>query len=100
MKKIAFILTIIIAFYIITNFIVSIYYQLQKKDILVQARLQLQQAKNENTRLKTELNQIQNPQFIEDQARNKLFLVKPGESPIILPLITPTPTQPASKTKI
>ena len=38
-----------------------------------------------NRELKSKLSQIQSPQFIEEQARNKLGLSKAGETIVIIP---------------
>lgn len=38
-----------------------------------------------NKELKNKLKQIQSPEFIEEQARNKLGLSKPGETIFIIP---------------
>lgn len=38
-----------------------------------------------NKELRKKLNEIQSPDFIEEQARNKLGLGKPGETVVIIP---------------
>ncbi len=57
----------------------------KKKDLIVTAQAQLEAEKRENARLKAQLKSAQNSQFIEEEARNKLLLVKPGEQIVIIP---------------
>lgn len=85
MKKLIFFITIAICLSVIENFIASIYQLLYKKDVLIQVQNELQKEEQENKRLKDQLNRVKNPQFVEEQARDKLFLTKPGESVILIP---------------
>ncbi len=85
MKKIIFIIAIIISLLIIKNLVFSIYGLWQKQDLFVQAQKETEKEKKRNAELKSSISIAKSPQFIEEQARNKLFLVKPGESEIILP---------------
>ncbi|HSW97767.1 MAG TPA: septum formation initiator family protein [Candidatus Saccharimonadales bacterium] len=92
MKRILFIIFIVISFLIIYNFSSSIYRLLSKKDVLIQAQSELKKAQNENTNLKKQLMHVKNPEFMEEQARDKLFLVKPGENSVVIPQgLLPTP---------
>ncbi|HSW89238.1 MAG TPA: septum formation initiator family protein [Candidatus Saccharimonadales bacterium] len=96
MKRILFVIFIVISFLIIYNFSSSIYRLLSKKDVLIQAQSELKKAQNENTNLKKQLTHVKNPEFVEEQARDKLFLVKPGENSVVIPqglLPTPIPTK-------
>ena len=52
---------------------------------MVRAKQDLEKEKQENTSLKKKLTEVKNPQFIEEEARNKLFLAKPGEQIVLLP---------------
>ena len=52
---------------------------------MVSAKSDLEREKRENQRLKNELTRVKSDEFIEAEARNKLFLVKPGESGVIIP---------------
>lgn len=45
----------------------------------------LSKAEIKNRELKEKLSQIKSPQFIEEVARNKLGLAKPGETIVIIP---------------
>ena len=95
-KKIGFFTIIIILIITINNLIQSIYTTWQKQDLINQAQNDLSAAKEENQRLKTDIAQVNKPQFIETEARNKLLLAKPGEGIVILPInqlaISPSPT--------
>lgn len=83
-KKIGFFLIIIVSLFIINNLVHSIYTLWQKQHLVDDMRLEVDRQKQENQALKNKLNSIENPQFIEEEARNKLFLVKPGEQIVVL----------------
>ncbi len=85
MKKIFFLATIIILLVIIQNLIVSIYDLWSKRDIVAKASQTLENEKKKNQELKAKLEEVENTEFIETEARNKLFLVKPGEQEVIIP---------------
>lgn len=85
MKKISFVVIIIISVFIINSLTRSIYDLWKKQDLIVRARQELSKEKEENQRLKSQLSLVGNDQFIEEEARNKLFLVKPGEQEVIIP---------------
>ena len=85
MKRILFILAIVIGVIVVNNLSRSIYDIWNKKDLITDAQKQLEVEKKKNQRLKTQLKQAQNPEFIEEEARNKLLLVKPGEEHVIIP---------------
>ncbi len=85
MKKGIFILIVIVLLLIINGLIDSIVNLWQKQDVLTSAQKQLQQQQLENAKLKGELSYVQTPQFIDQTAHNKLFLVKPGEEQVFLP---------------
>lgn len=84
MKRIIFLLILILLFFIILRVSVSIYTLWHKQDVLTQAQQQLKQEQKENIFLHKQLKQVQTPQFLDEQARNKLLLVKPGESDVII----------------
>lgn len=85
LKKIVFFAIIIISIFVINNFIHSIYNLWQKNDLLVRAKKDLENEKKENEELKRRLEEVKEPSFVEEEARNKLFLAKPGEGIVILP---------------
>src|SRR6266404_4773003 len=84
-KKIAFFTIIFVLLITINNLIHSIYAIWQKQDLIVQAQQNLATEKEENRRLKKDITQVNRPQFIESEARDKLLLAKPGENIVILP---------------
>jgi cell division protein DivIC len=85
MKRIIFILVVISCVFIINNLVHSIYSLWQKQDVLVQAKQDLEKERRQNSSLKTELHAVKSPQFVEEQARDKLLLVKPGEDLVVVP---------------
>lgn len=99
MKKMLYILIIIISVYIINNLIRSIYNLWQKQDLVTQAREELQREKNTNAKLKDQLVQVKRPEFIEEEARNKLFMVRRGESIVLVPSVSTHPERPSVKKK-
>lgn len=84
MKKFLFIVTIIISLIIINNLIRSIYDIWQKKDFVTSAERTLSFQKEENQRLKSALSYSKTHEFIEKEARDKLFMVKKGEQKVLL----------------
>lgn len=84
-KKILF-LTIIIASVLISNNLIhSIYTLWQKKDLMVQAQHELEEEKQKNRELKKQLSLVTDDSFVEQEARDKLFLAKPGEGVVVIP---------------
>jgi cell division protein FtsB len=96
-KKIAFFTVVIVLLLTINDLIHSIYDIWQKQDLVVQAQKDLNTEKKENQELKKQISQVNQPQFIESQARNKLLLAKPGEDVIIVPSDQLAVTSPQSK---
>lgn len=84
MKRISFFILIIVFFFIIAHLLTSIYTLWHKQDLLTNAQKQLQQEKKENSSLQQELTTVKSPQFLDKEARNKLLLVKPGESDVLI----------------
>ena len=85
MKKIFFVVFLLVSLLMINNLVRSIYTTWNKKDLLKVAQKQLEKEEWENQRLKTQLTIVNSPDFVEKQARDKLFLVKPGEQRVLLP---------------
>lgn len=52
---------------------------------MVRAKKDLERQLQENKRLKAQLSFVKSEEFIEAEARDKLFMVKPGESGVIVP---------------
>ncbi|SRR6266446_559911 len=99
MRKITLLFFFIISVYIIVNSIISIVTQLRKKELLIEAQKELNLQISENKRLEKDLVWVSDPSFIEREARDKLFMEKPGESTLVLPAtaISPTPIQVGQK---
>lgn len=62
----------------------SIYTLWQKHDLIVKAEKGLLKEKKENIDIKNKLNLSQSQDFIEKEARNKLFWTKEGEQNVVL----------------
>ncbi len=98
MKKLAFIVIVIVLLLVINNLSRSIYDLWHKQDLLTSAQKELLKEQQLNQKLKAELSFAKTRQFIEEEARNKLFLVKPGEQPVLIPeellkpYLSPKPT--------
>jgi len=84
MKKTIFIIIVIVLLLIINSLIHSIYDLWHKQDLLTSAQKELESERFKNQKLKAELSYVQTPNFIDEQARNKLFLVKPGEQQVLI----------------
>lgn len=84
MKKIFFFIAIVILLVVISNLTRSIYDLRKKEDLIVAAQKELAKEKRKNQKLKSDLSYVESQEFIEKEARNKLFLVKPGEQKVLL----------------
>jgi cell division protein FtsB len=85
MKKIFYLLVILASIFISNNLIRSIHNLYQKQDLVTDAREELAKEKNEYERLKDQLDRVKRQDFVEEEARNKLFLVQPGEQIVLVP---------------
>ena len=83
-KQIAFWLLIVFFLFVINNLVHSILSLAQKQQLVVKKEQQLVKEKQQNTLLKKQLTQVKQPQFVEQEARNKLFLTKPGEGVLVI----------------
>jgi cell division protein FtsB len=84
MKKIIFIVIVAILLLIINDLVRSICDVWQKKDVISQAQTELNIQKQENRRLKSALSYVRTQEFVEKEARDKLFMVKTGEQKVLL----------------
>ena len=103
MKKLLYLLILIISLFISNNLIRSISNLWQKNHLVGDAQRELQLEKNENEKLKDQLSRVKRPDFVEGEARDKLFMVKPGEKMVLLgqdttskPKAEPTSTKPSA----
>ena len=85
MKKIAFFIAFAICIFIIVSLVQSIVSLSQKQDLVQNAQQELSQEKKKNKELKQELRVATSGGFLEEQARDKLFMVKDGEKTIVIP---------------
>lgn len=85
MKKVVLVIILIFFVFIVQNLSHSIYGLLQKKELLVKARNDLAKAKQDNQTLKNQASAVKQPYFIEEQARDKLLMTKPGEQIVVAP---------------
>lgn len=88
MKKAIFVVVILACLFIINNLVRSIYNLWQKKDLVAKAEKQLTHQKEENKKLKSQILYAQSNEFIEKEARDKLFMVKEGEQQVLIPKAT------------
>lgn len=84
MKKILFFTVILASVLIINNLVHSIYTLWQKQELVIKAQKQLETKRKENIELKKKLSVAKTERFVEEEARNKLFLGKPGESEVLI----------------
>ncbi|HWY79208.1 MAG TPA: septum formation initiator family protein [Candidatus Sulfotelmatobacter sp.] len=84
-KKIVFFAILVILILTINDLVHSIYTIWQKQDLILQAQKTIAAAIEENQKLKKQIAQVNQPQFIESEARNKLLFAKPNEGIVILP---------------
>ena len=85
MRKIIFIVITLILIFMINDLVRSIYDIWHKKDFITQAQKELSFQKQENQRLKSALSYSQTQEFMEREARDKLFMVKQGEQKVLIP---------------
>lgn len=84
MKKIVYILVVIVCLFVINSILRSIIDIWQKQDLLIATKKELAQVKEQNAKLKKKEKQVQDPIFFEEQARDKLFFVKSDERLVLM----------------
>ena len=83
-KKIGFTVLVIVLLLIINGLLHSIYDLWQKQYLVTSAQNQLREEKLKNLKLKADLSYAQTQQFVDEEARNKLFMTKPGEQQVFI----------------
>lgn len=83
-RRIVFIIVVVILIFIIQSLVRSIYDLWQKQDLLTLAQKTLEEEKLKNQKLKAGLSYVESQEFIEEKARNKLFLTKEKELEVII----------------
>ena len=86
MKKIIYISVVFVLLLVINGLARSIYDLWIKRDVVKEAQQNLEKEKMQNQKLKKELSKVGTKEFVEEEARNKLFLVKPDEKVVIVPV--------------
>lgn len=76
---------IVIGFGLVGSFISSIYGLWRRGDIVSEKEAYLRQLEKEQIQLKNQLSYTLTQEFIEEEARNKLNMIKPGETLVVLP---------------
>lgn len=84
MKRIIFFTIIVVATLSIVHSISSIYELWQKRSLISQSQQELIQAQNKNKKLKQQLQAVSSPLFVEEEARDKLFMIKPAEQTVFI----------------
>lgn len=90
MKKSILLIAIVFLLIGIANMLFSIGSLWSKKDLLTQTQERLRKEQQENVRLQRDEQTVTTNSFIEEQARDKLFLGKPGESIVLIPTASPS----------
>lgn len=85
LRKVIIISIIVVVLVVIFNLISQILTTIKSGERLSSQAEVVYSLEAKNRELKKKLTQIQSPQFIEEQARNKLGLGKPGETMVIIP---------------
>jgi cell division protein FtsB len=85
MRKLSFVVILLIGLLVINNLVRSIYGLWQKRALIEDAKRELSIEKQKYVALSEQMKEVGSPSFLEEEARNKLFLVKPGEEVVIVP---------------
>lgn len=85
MKKIVVAIILIISLVIINNLVRSIFNLWQKQELVGKTEQELRREQVLNDNLKQQFSQVIKQDYIEKEARNKLFMVQPGEEVVFLP---------------
>ncbi len=85
MRRILFAILVLSLCIVIVGLSRSLYDLWKKQDLIISYQKQLAKQKNENQALKQKLSKTYDPRFVEEQARDNLFLSKPGEQSILIP---------------
>lgn len=78
-------IVIVVSIVIVINLSRSIWDLWRRRDVLGERQEVLRRVEEENRRLQSELEYTQSPEFIEQEARNRLGLGREGETVVLLP---------------
>ncbi len=84
-RKLSITIIVIIILVIAYNLIGQITSSLKAGDHLAASTDTLHQLQVQNQKLKQRLQEVESPQFVEEQARDKLGLARPGETVVVIP---------------
>lgn len=85
MKRIAYFVVIIMSLIAINNLLRSSLSLWQKNDVLTRAQKELEKEKKDHAALEKQLAVVKEPDFVEQEARNKLLLGRTGEQIVLIP---------------
>lgn len=85
MKRILAVSILLFAAYLIISLSRSLWDLWQKQEDLGKVQTKVERLRQENNRLQSELEYVQTDEFVEKQAREKLKLVKPNETVVLIP---------------
>lgn len=85
MKKALYLSILIVSVLIIQSFVRSIINVWQKQSLIDQATFELTKEKKEHELLLQQAELVKKQHFIEEEARNKLLMVKANEAHVIIP---------------
>ena len=84
-KRIVLLIALLVVLFIVYKLLLQIMDALKSGERLSTQAQKVFNLENKNKELKKRLSEVKSPQFIEEQARNKLGLGKPGETIVIIP---------------
>lgn len=84
-KRILVILVLIIGAYLVISLSRQLFSLWQAGGRIEKIRKRVEEAREENERLKRKLSFVQSEEFLEREARNKLNLAKPEETIVVVP---------------
>ena len=85
MKRVLSVSMLLFAAYLIISLSRSLWDLWQKQENLLKAQTNVERLRQENNRLQSELEYVQTDEFVEREAREKLKLVKPNETVVLIP---------------
>lgn len=84
MKRIIYATVLLFTLASTINSISAIYQLFHKRDLLLAAQNALKKEQRQNSELKNQLQIVSSQEFIEEEARDKLYLSKSGESTVFI----------------
>ena len=84
MRRILYLIVVVGLILVNNSLIHSVIELWNKQNVVKDAQVRLDREKKDNEKLKDQLAYVQTNAFIENEARDKLFLVKPGESEVLI----------------